>query len=74
MSTRKKNAVLPRQGKQGVLSSEEKTVPAAPVVRYGPPRLSPQIEAMLMVGDEHVIINREVNENIGFMTEYIDSV
>lgn len=68
MSTRKKNAVLPRQGKQGVLSREVKTLP------YGPPRLSPHIEAMLKIGEEHVIINQEVDENIGFMTEYIDAI
>lgn len=41
---------------------------------YGPPRLSPEIEAMLMVGEEHVIINQEVNDNTGFMTELIDSI
>ena len=68
MSTRKKNAVLPRQGKQGALSREEKPVP------YGPPRVSPYIDAMLMVGDEHVVINHQVNDNLGFMTEYIDTV
>lgn len=41
---------------------------------YGPPRLSPEIEAMLMVGGEHVIINQEVNDNLGFMAELIDPV
>ena len=41
---------------------------------YGPPRLSPDIEAMLMVGEEHVILNQEVDDNVGFMTELIDSI
>ncbi|WP_301549486.1 hypothetical protein [Duganella sp. BJB1802] len=41
---------------------------------YGSPRLSPEIEAMLMVGEEHVIINQEVNHNNGFMAELIDSI
>ncbi|WP_444844329.1 hypothetical protein [Duganella caerulea] len=68
MSTRKKNAVLPRQGKQSTSSKGESAVP------YGPPRLSPEIEAMLMVGEEHVIINQEVNDNTGFMAELIDSI
>ena len=66
MSTRKKNAVLPRQGKQGTSSRGENAVP------YGPPRQAPEIEAMLMVGEEHIIINLEVSENIGFMAELID--
>ncbi|MQA19047.1 hypothetical protein [Rugamonas rivuli] len=68
MSTRKKNAVLPRQGKQGISSREEKAAPC------GPPRLSPEMGAMLMVGEEHIIINQEVNDNIGFMADYIESV
>ncbi|GJJ04599.1 hypothetical protein RugamoR64_51370 [Duganella rhizosphaerae] len=50
------------------MSREVKTLP------YGPPRLSPHIEAMLKIGEEHVIINQEVDENIGFMTEYIDAI
>jgi len=29
---------------------------------------------MLMVGEEHIIINQEVNDNIGFMADYIESV
>lgn len=40
----------------------------------GPPRLSPEIEAMLMIGDEHVLINQEMDENICFMTEFIEPV
>jgi len=43
-------------------------------VPYGPPRLSPEIQAMLMVGEEQVIINQEVNDNLCFMTEFIDGV
>lgn len=39
---------------------------------YGPPRQPPEIEAMLMVGEEHVILNLEANDNIGFMAELID--
>ncbi|MBV6321110.1 hypothetical protein [Duganella violaceipulchra] len=68
MSTRKKNAVLPRQGKQRISSNGEKAVP------YGPPRLPPEIQAMLMVGEEQVFINQEVNDNVCFMTEFIDCV
>jgi hypothetical protein len=29
---------------------------------------------MLMVGDEHVVISQEVDENIGFMAEFIDPI
>lgn len=29
---------------------------------------------MLMVGEEHVIINQEANDNIDFMVEYIDTI
>jgi hypothetical protein len=68
MSTRKKNAVLLRRGKQRFTSNEEKAVP------YGPPRLAPEIDAMLMIGDEHVLINQEMNDNIEFMAEFIDGV
>ncbi len=28
---------------------------------------------MLMVGEEQLIINREVNDNLDFMTEFIDA-
>ena len=59
MSTRKKNAAQPRQGKC-------KTCGEAP------PAQSPEIEALLMVGTEHVVIHSEENDNIDFMAELID--
>jgi hypothetical protein len=68
MSTRKKNAALARHGKPRHAWGAEKHTPC------GPPRLSPDIEAMLMVGDEHVVISQEVDENIGFMAEFIDPI
>jgi hypothetical protein len=68
MPTRKKNVILLRQGKHRLSSSAERTVPG------GPPRLSPEIDAMLMIGDEHVLINQEMDENICFMTEFIEPV
>ena len=68
MPTRKKNIILLRQGKQRLSSNAERIVPG------GPPRLSAEIDAMLMIGDEHVLINQEMDENAGFMTEFIEPV
>ncbi len=59
MPTRKKNAAQPRQGKCKHQSE-------------APPVQSPEIEAMLMVGIEHVVIHSEENDNIDFMAELID--
>jgi hypothetical protein len=64
MPTRKKNAVQPRQGKC-------KTCSELP-----PPRdrytVAPDIDAMLMIGSEHVVIHSEEDDNIDFMAELID--
>ena len=59
MPIRKKNAAQPRQGKCKTCSEP-------------PPVQPPEIEAMLMVGIEHVVIHSEENDNIDFMAELID--
>lgn len=77
MSTRKKNADLPRQGKpknndkqdeqqQRHTGSEGKPIQPSPTVR------GLDLAAMLMIGDEHVVINSDEDENISFMAEFID--
>lgn len=95
MSTRKKNADLPRQGKlnnnenndgqddeqsspqNGETSGE---VSGGGVARpEGPSKPNPAVRpldlaAMLMIGDEHVVISSEENDNISFMAEFIDPV
>jgi hypothetical protein len=63
MPTRKKNAVQPRQGKC-------KTCGALPPSRDSH-AAALDIEAMLMVGNEHIVIHSEENDNIDFMTELI---
>jgi len=64
MPTRKKNAVQPRPGKC-------KTCGVLPPSRDGH-ATALDIEAMLMIGIEHVVIDSEENDNIDFMTELID--
>jgi hypothetical protein len=59
MPIRKNNAAQPRQGKCKTCSE-------------APPVQQPEIEAMLMVGIEHVVIHSEENDNIDFMAELID--
>ncbi|HWW71587.1 MAG TPA: hypothetical protein VN089_16725 [Duganella sp.] len=76
MSTRKKNADLPRQGKpknndkqqqqQRPTGSEGKPTQPSPPVR------GLDLAAMLMIGDEHVVINGHEDDNISFMAEFID--
>jgi hypothetical protein len=61
MSTRKKNAVLPRQGKQKPGCN--------PTVPCPPSELGLDIGTLLMVGGDH-----EEDDNIGFMAELIDPI
>jgi hypothetical protein len=64
MPTRRKNAVQPRQGKC-------KPCGGAPSLVDGC-AAAPDIDAMLMIGSEHVVIHSEENDNIDFMAEVID--
>ncbi len=64
MPSRKKNAIQPRQGKC-------KTCSEAPPQHDGG-AAAPGIEAMLMIGAEHVVIHAEEDDNIDFMAEMID--
>ena len=41
-------------------------------LQRGATRPAAEIEAMLMVGIEHVVIHSEENDNIDFMAELID--
>ena len=76
MSTRKKNADLPRQGKpknndkqqpqQGHTGSEGKPTQPSPSVRGN------DLAALLMIGDEHVVIDAREDDNVSFMAEFID--
>ncbi|NGZ84178.1 hypothetical protein [Duganella aceris] len=59
MPTRKKYTVQPPQG-------------ACRMCSELPPAQSPEIEAMLMVGAEHVVIYAEEDDNIDFMAELIE--
>ena len=69
MSTRKKNTVLPLQGKYQLDSN----VPGVPpsTLRTGC-AASVDIETLLMIGQDHVLIEHEENDNIDFMGELID--
>jgi hypothetical protein len=40
--------------------------------RPGPSMRSLDLTAMLMIGDEHIVINSEEDENVDFMAEFID--
>lgn len=76
MSTRKKNADLPRQGKpknndkqqpqQRHTGSEGKPTQPSPSVR------GDELAAMLMIGDEYVVIDAHEDDNVSFMAEFID--
>jgi hypothetical protein len=66
MSTRKKNAVLPRQGKQKPGCN--------PTVPCPPSELGLDIGTLRMVGGEQVVIDHEEDDNIGFMAELIDPI
>lgn len=81
MSTRKKNADLPRQSKQQETKHEHQQepeiVPRHPgrdgePVRPNPSMSTLDLTAMLMIGDEHLVINSEEDENVDFMAEFID--
>lgn len=89
MSTRKKNADLPRQSKQQDGRHEdqqESTQKPRPERRSDPQPMGAEGEparpgpfmrtldltAMLMIGDEHIVINSEEDENVDFMAEFID--
>lgn len=77
MSTRKKNADSQRQGKP---KNNDKQ--ASPHQRHhgsegGPRQPSPTVRgldlaAMLMIGQEHVVINSQDDDNLIFMAEFID--
>jgi len=79
MSTRKKNADSKRQGKP---KNNDKQEQQQPQQRHtgsegGPTQPSPTVRgfdlaAMLMIGDEHVVINGQEDDNISFMAEFID--
>jgi hypothetical protein len=68
MSIRKKNAGLPRQGKTRQHCNE------VPPSRRPLSEHTPDIEALLMVGTDHIVINQEENDNIGFMAELIEPI
>ncbi|SEN34767.1 hypothetical protein SAMN05428959_1011292 [Duganella sp. CF517] len=80
MSTRKKNADSQRQGKQKNNDKQEQQQPQQK--RHtggegGPAQPSPTVggldlAAMMMIGDEHVVINGHEDDNNGFMAEFID--
>lgn len=97
MSTRKKNADLPRHSKQQETKNEDRQDPRHEVkpdpkpdpkperqldlgcrgsesepIRPSPSMRTLDLTAMLMVGDEHVVINSEEDENVDFMAEFID--
>jgi len=81
MSTRKKNADSQRPGKP---KNNEKPVQQQASQHHrhtgsegGAAQPSPTVRgldlaAMLMIGDEHIVINSEEDDNICFMAEFID--
>ena len=85
MSTRKKNADLPRHSKQQETKNEDRQDPKSDrqldpgprgsegePIRPSPSMRTLDLTAMLMIGDEHVVINSEEDENVDFMAEFID--
>jgi hypothetical protein len=85
MSTRKKNADLPRQSKQQDGREKDQQEPMqqprldpqltgseGEPVRPNPSMRNLDLTAMLMIGDEHVVINSEEDDNVDFMAEFID--
>ncbi|USX28408.1 hypothetical protein NHH73_09035 [Oxalobacteraceae bacterium OTU3CINTB1] len=81
MSTRKKNADSQRQGKPKNNDKQEQQQQQPPPRHTGseggPVQPSPTVRgldlaAMLMIGDEHVVINGQEDDNISFMAEFID--
>nr|WP_315400505.1 hypothetical protein [uncultured Duganella sp.] len=73
MSTRKKNADLPRRGKAKSNTQDEAPGGRAPIGQT-PPAKRLDLAAMLMVGDEAVVVNAEDDDNVDFMAEFIDPV
>ena len=80
MSTRKKNADSQRQGKpknndkQEQHPSQQKrhTGSGGGPIQPSPTVRGPDLAAMLMIGDEHVVINGQEDDNNSFMAEFID--
>ena len=75
MSTRKKNADLPRQGKPKSNDKQQQqrhTGSEGKPTQPGPPVRGNDLAAMLMIGDEHVVINAHEDDNVSFMAEFID--
>jgi len=78
MSTRKKNADLPRQGKpknndkQQQQQQQRQTGSEGKPTQPSPPVRGNDLAAMLMIGDEHVVINAHEDDNVSFMAEFID--
>jgi hypothetical protein len=80
MSTRKKNADSQRQGKPKNNDKQEQQQSLQK--RHtgsegGPAQPSPTVRgldlaAMLMIGDEHVVITSQEDDNVSFMAEFID--
>ncbi|USX22386.1 hypothetical protein NHH82_09610 [Oxalobacteraceae bacterium OTU3REALA1] len=78
MSTRKKNADSQRQGKPKNNDKQEQEQRQTGS-EGGPAQPSPTVRgldlaAMLMIGDEHVVINGQEDDNNSFMAEFIDPV
>jgi len=76
MSTRKKNADSQRQGKPKNNDKQEQQQQHTGG-EGGPAQPSPTVRgldlaAMLMIGDEHVVLNGREDDNISFMAEFID--
>jgi len=77
MSTRKKNADSQRQGKPKNNDKQEQQQQQHTGSEGGPAQPSPTVRgldlaAMLMIGDEHVVLNGQEDDNISFMAEFID--
>jgi hypothetical protein len=78
MSTRKKNADSQRQGKPKNNDKQEQQQSKRHTgSEGGPAQPSPTVRgldlaAMLMIGDEHVVINGQEDDNVSFMAEFID--
>jgi len=85
MSTRKKNADPQRPGKPKNNDQQEQQQARQQARQHcrhtasegGPVQPSPTVRgldlaAMLMIGDEHIVIASEEDDNISFMGEFID--
>ena len=78
MSTRKKNADAQRQGqpqnndKQEPQQSKRHSGSDGGPAQPNPTVRGLDLAVMLMIGDEHVVITGQEDDNISFMTEFID--